>query len=82
MGTVDKFAGMYPAPLATVWSVKSWIQDFDMEPKTTKQIATFFNLPDYKVRRMLEPLVKKGYLNKRSESFWNGMFYAVRFWYW
>ncbi len=81
MGTIDRYAGMYPVKASDAWTWRFWIQA-DLEPKTVKQIAIQFNVSEAKVRRLLEPFVAKGYLYKRSESFWNGMFYATRWWYW
>jgi len=37
--------------------------------------------PKWKVARTLKLLHKQGYVVKHVETFWNGMFWCVRYWY-
>ncbi len=78
---IKKIDCIYPVEPFTEWTILYWIRE-DVTPKTVDMIARRFNLPGYKVRRILEKHVKLGRVYKRVESFWNGMFYATRWWYW
>jgi len=73
--------------------VKPKIHEFDwvvlytmfqdvQKPVTVKDVMARYGWKHGRAQQCLERLAQRGYLKKRVESFWNGMYYAQRFWYW
>lgn len=54
----------------------------DLMPHTAMEASERFGIPYRKAKASLERLKAGGYITRRSETFWNGMFYARRHWYW
>jgi len=53
----------------------------------TKSVTVADVMEKYKwnhgrAQRTLDRLVKAGHIRRKSRSFWNGMFWAERFYYW
>ena len=71
----------YPVIPFNKYNVAIWVQNKDV-PVTVKQVMDQFNLSHTQAIVMLDGLVKTGLLQKRNKTFWNGMFYCTRNYYW
>lgn len=77
----DEYLGRYPVAPFTWVTIVNWIHE-DYHARSVGEVALQFNLERNKARRLLDDIVAKGWLYRRRQSFWNGMFWAIRNWYW
>lgn len=61
-----------------------WITMFADPAKsvTVSDVMSKYSWTHGKAQRCLDRLVKHGFLRRKSRAFWNGMYYAKRFYYW
>jgi len=71
----------YPVTPFNKFDVCLWVQAQDV-PATVAQVMDQFNLSHTQAIVMLDKLVAVKLLQKRQKTFWNGMFYAQRNYYW
>lgn len=64
------------------WVVKSVMFDDPEKPVTVSEVMERYNWTHGRAQRCLDRLVKHGVLKRRVKTFWNGMHYAQRFYYW
>lgn len=64
------------------WIVRYAMFEDPSKAVTVKEVMDKYGWTHGKSQRCLDRLVKHGYLHRREAAFWNGMYYAKRFYYW
>lgn len=64
-----------------MWGILSFVND-RLCPVTVQEVRDTFDISKERARRRLEALYSMHYLAKKQISFWNGMYYAERHYYW
>lgn len=81
---VDKMIikGQYPVEPYSEWTIIFNVRRDITKPVRVRQIAEQYNVTCSQARRILDRAVKKGYLFRRYDTEWNGMFYIKVGYYW
>jgi len=64
------------------WLVRFTLFSDPAKAVTVADVMQRYGWTHGKAQRCLDRLVKHGVCHKRVKAFWNGMYYAKRFYYW